>query len=164
MVTTDRLTITDTCLNDLPEIEKSLDDKGIHANMVAIPDNINDWFYSDTTKLTVRLKTNNELVGVVCINIFSTTADIGGWCCEKFRNNGYAVETYKSVSKTLFENGIHKITANYVKGNRLAQKLLESLDFVYNTTLKEQAALGPKYVDIIVCEKFSNSNPKSSAY
>jgi RimJ/RimL family protein N-acetyltransferase len=155
MVTTKRLTITDTCTDDFPEIKESLNDKYIQANVIGIPTDLDHWLNSDGIKLTVRLKDTNELVGVMCVNIFSSTADIGGWCCKKFRNNGYAHEVYKSVADTLYKNGIHKLTANCLKGNRMAIYLLESLNFVFNTTLKEHCVIGPKYHDILLYEKIA---------
>lgn len=155
MVTTKRLTITDTCVDDLPEIKESLNDKYIQTNVIGIPTDLEQWLNSDGIKLTIRLKDTNELVGVMCVSIFSSTADIGGWCVEKFRKQGYAHEVYKSVSDTLYQNGIHKLTANCVKGNRKAIYLLESLNFTFNTTLKEHATIGPKYQDLLLYERIA---------
>ena len=152
MKTTNRLVLKYTTSDDFDEIIKSLDDKYIQDNVVGLPDNLNVWI-SNGTKLTVRLK-NNEFVGVMCINEFSTTADIGGWCVEKFRGNGYAHEAYNIISEILFAGGTHKLTANCIKGNTLAISLLESLNFAYNTTLKEHAVIGIDYVDILLYERF----------
>lgn len=159
MIETKRLTIQEVDIDkDLEDIKESLKDPFIQDNVYGIPPikDVEDWLVNNNAMILIaRTKDTNEFIGLITVTIFSTTADIGGWCVNKNRKQNYAKEVYTSISKTLFENTIHKITATCIKDNLLARILLESLKFDHIATLKEHAILNGRFVDIMLFERFN---------
>jgi hypothetical protein len=120
IIETERLTMRPVALEDAPVFQKLLDDPAIAAQLPAVPHPLpanggEEWVRTameDITFACIQRETG-DLGGVVALHLEpGNRAQLGGWCGEAWRHDGYAVEAmYACVRYGYEELGLDTIYA-----------------------------------------------------
>jgi len=158
MILTQRLELTNMGIKDVALVRESLNDPMVQNQIIGIPfyTQVSAWYQSkplNALYLIARDKITQDMVGVMILQQFSTTLDIGGWVCERYRHKGYVKEAYEAVMKVAKECGTHKLTANCITTNERARELITTMGFTQCCVLREHAKIGDQFVDVVLYEK-----------
>jgi ribosomal-protein-alanine N-acetyltransferase len=104
-------------------------------------------------ELAVRLKSNNELIGVMSfceVDKKNKNAEIGYWVTKKYWNMGYATE----AGKRLLEFGynvlnLERIFAKCVPENAPSKKVLEKIGMKYEGNFRHEFFREGKFIDMM---------------
>lgn len=88
------------------------------------------------------------IFGLRCINYESRIAEVYLLIEEKYQNQGYAVESLKSLLPYIFYNlNYHKVVASCTKHNIPAQQTLKTCDFHQEGILRHNSFIDDQFID-----------------
>lgn len=112
IIETERLTLRPLTMEDEPVIRELLDDPFIAAQLPAVrhplpEDGAKRWIETATEDITFACirRDDGALGGIVALHLEpGNRAQLGGWCGEGFRHEGYAVEAMHACVRYGYES------------------------------------------------------------
>jgi len=120
IIETERLTLRPIALEDAPVLQELLNDPAITEQLPSVPhplppNGAEEWIRGAKNDVTFACVQREEqaLGGVVALHLEpGNRAQLGGWCGEPWRHNGYAVEAMKAAVRYGYEElGLERIYA-----------------------------------------------------
>ena len=111
IIETERLTMRPLTIEDAPDVQRLLNDPTVAAQLPAVPyplpeGGAEEWIRSATEDATFACveRAENAFGGIVALHLEpGNRAQLGGWCGEPWRHNGYAVEAMHAAVRYGYE-------------------------------------------------------------